>query len=198
MDNVNRYVYEDIDEIPVFNFFKCCEGKYKYMYNDRKGDETEEVIKTFKNIYDKYCELTITNKTLKYYRLIGEIEWLEKKLMFVPILVNLLVKAPVEKKKLVIDEIKTWGFKIDLKKPLKEQLENIAQRLNNSTTKLQRKKDEVEEINGVEKGDVSLSKQVAKLKTILTGVSIDINKDSIATWVAYWDEVAAINNKGNE
>lgn len=198
MDSKNRYVYEDIDEIPVYNFFKCCEGKLKYMYNDRKGEVCKEVEDSFKLMYDKYCELTVSNKTLKYYRILGEVDYIEKKLNIVPVLVNLLIKTPKERSLEIVKELKNWGFKVNINLPLKTQLESITQRLNNTKTKLNRKNDELKEFNNADREVISLPKQVVKLKTILKGVTIDINKDSISTWVAYWDEVESINNRSNE
>lgn len=198
MDINNRYVYENIDEIPVYNFFKCCEGKYNYMYNDRKGEVNDDVIDTFKKLHDKYCALTISNKTLKYYRLIGEVEYMEKKLIFMPVLVNLLIKTPVKSNTPIIKEIKNWGYKINNDKELKPQLENITQRLNNLKTKLKRTNDELTQLNEGNGENISLPKQVAKLKSILKGVSVDIYRDSVATWVAYWDQVEELNKRSNE
>uniref|UniRef100_UPI0024A9593A 3'-5' exonuclease n=1 Tax=Phaeodactylibacter xiamenensis TaxID=1524460 RepID=UPI0024A9593A len=122
----NKNIYTDLDTLPIYNFIKCTEGKLEFMYDSKKGKITPFLSEKWNNLYDKYCELTNSNETLRYYRLIGEIEFLEKRYSITVMLVDLLAKSP--EKQPICDELKEWGFKINLKKKnAYESLEEIAQ-----------------------------------------------------------------------
>jgi len=56
--------YEHIDEVPVYNFFKIANGKYQYLYKDKKdydSDYPKELFRiVFTNMYFQFRKLDNT------------------------------------------------------------------------------------------------------------------------------------------
>ena len=186
--------YRDLDTMPIYNFIKCIDRELKYMYVSKNGEITNKIVNKWEQLYNKFCELTKNNEMFRYYRLIGEIEYLDKRIEIVPVLVSFLSKN-IDKQS-VCEELNEWGLKLDLKKPLKPQLDRIAKILNNSKNKLNRKKEEIEKINNKPKEDISLQAQKAKLHRIL-GISVNIFTTSVTEWLAYWEEVKQLSKVNN-
>lgn len=186
-------IYRDIDELPIYNFYKCFEGKYNYIYINRRGVEKPEIESVWKSIYDKYCELTYNNSTLKYYRLIGEIQFLKDRKIFAPILLNLLTKTPKDETQDIVKELRRWKLKVNINNDLKQEFEKASRILNNSDNSLKRKISELEAIKDKPKETLSLQTQKAKLHKAL-GIEINLHTTSVTEWLAYWDELKHIKH----
>lgn len=194
MATKHKDFYKDLDTMPIYNFMKCIDRELKYMYVSKNGEITNKIVNKWEKLYNKFCELTKNNEMFRYYRLIGEIEYLDKRIEIAPVLVSFLSKN-IDKQS-ICDELGEWGLKLNLKKPLKPQLDRIAKTLNNSKNKLNRKKEELEKINNKPKEDISLQAQKAKLHRIL-GISVNIFTTSVTEWLAYWDEVKQLSKVNN-
>lgn len=189
-------IYTDLDILPIYNFDKCMNGELKYLFPSKKGVINKDVEQLWEKMYNAYCLLTVNNESLTYYRLIGEIAWLEKRLIFVPILLNLLLKTPNKDKSQILKELSAWKFSINEVNPLESEIELVITALNNSKTKLKRKIDEYKDIKEKPKDGVSLAVQKAKLHRLL---NIDVNTriTSVTEWLAYWGEVKLLSKKDN-
>lgn len=187
-------IYTDLDELPIYNFTKCANGELKFMYHGRKGKITNHIKSKWEELYNNYCELTNTNKTLRYYRLIGEIEYLRKRDHIAPILINLLLKTPTNNRKNIINELKEWGLKIYEDKDIEQQVKRALKILNNSKNKLNRKLEELDDIKEKPTENISLSVQKAKLHKLL-GIDVNVVTTSVLEWLAYWKEVEQLSNK---
>lgn len=194
MDIKNTNIYTDLEVFPIYNFYKCLSGNLEYIYEERKGEVTEEIEGLWAKLYDEYFELISNNEHQQYFRLVLEIEWLRNRLTYAPILINQLLKTPENDRKEVIDELKKWRLPIKTENDIPKCLDI----LNNSKTKIKRKEDELNELNNknskLKDNGISLEEQSVKLQRRL-GVTPDIFKDSVIKWLAYWKELKELSNK---
>lgn len=191
-------IYEDLDIIPIYNFDKCSKVDLRFMYEGKKGEVTPELTEKWDELYNRYCELTAGNQTANYYRLIGEITWLEKRLVFVPVLLNILLKSANKDNPYTLKELSLWGLPINKNKDLEKEVERVLKALNNSKTKLTRKISEFEDIKDknekAKEGGTTIQAQAISINKAL-GVKPDIYKDSVVMWLEYFNEMSKLNKK---
>ena len=187
MANKYENIYTDIDELPIYNFYKCVDGRLNFMYRDRKGEENVIVRKEWNKIYNQYCKLTYNNSTLKYYRLVGEIEFLKNRKIFAPILLGLLLKTPKNELKHILEELKKWKIRININNDIDKEIEKGLRVLKNSENTLTRKSNELESMNEKPKKVLSLQSQKARVHKNI-GISVDLHNTSVSEWLAYLDE----------
>lgn len=187
----NENIYDNIDELPIYNFHKCSKGEFKYLFKDKKLKESPLVSKTWNNIYNEYCKLTYNNSVLRFYRLFGEIEYLKNLQIFAPVLLNLLTKTPKDDRVIIYEELKKWKIKLNINDSLDKQLEKGLKYINNSKNKLKRKEAELNEIKDKPVKSYTLQQQKAKLHKAL-GVDVNLHTCSVTEWLAYWDEVKSL------
>lgn len=187
-------IYTNLEVFPIYNFYKCLSGTMEYIYIDRKGEVTEEILSIWDNLYDEYFKLISNSEHQNYFRLILEVEWLKNRLIYAPILINIVLKTPENDRKVINDELRRWRLPINTVNDIPKCLEI----LNNSKTKIKRKEEEIESLNAknskLKENSISLEKQSVKLQRRL-GVTPDIFKDSVIKWLAYWDELKEISSK---
>lgn len=184
--------FNNLRDFPIFNFDMCMKGELNYIYQSRKGEVTEDIKSLWDDLYNEYFQLTSNSEHQQYFRLVLEVRWLKNRLIYAPILIDLAFKTPEKERKLVFDELKKWKLNIKTEK----DLEKAAAILNNSKTKIKRKESELQELN--EKNEklstnkISLESQAVKIYKRI-GLKPDIFKDSVLTWLAYWDEIKELN-----
>lgn len=187
-------IYTNLEVFPIYNFYKCLSGVMEYIYIDRKGEVTEEILSIWDGLYDEYFKLISNSEHQNYFRLILEVEWLKNRLIYAPILINIVLKTPENDRKVINDELRRWRLPINTVNDIPKCLEI----LNNSKTKIKRKEEEIEDLNAknskLKENSISLEKQSVKLQRRL-GVTPDIFKDSVIKWLAYWDELKEISSK---
>lgn len=187
-------IYTNLEVLPIYNFYKCLSGAMEYIYIDRKGEVTEEILSIWDGLYDEYFKLISNSEHQNYFRLILEVEWLKNRLIYAPILINIVLKTPENDRKVINDELRRWRLPINTVNDIPKCLEI----LNNSKTKIKRKEEEIEDLNAknskLKENSISLEKQSVKLQRRL-GVTPDIFKDSVIKWLAYWDELKEISSK---
>lgn len=192
MDINTTAFYDDLETMPIYNFYKCSKGEMRYIYHNRKGGTTEEIVKVWDEMYNKYHELTATSENVNYYNLIIEAKWLERRLIYAPLLIELALKTPQKDREKIYKELRGWKLFIKSEKDIEKALTI----LNNSRTKLKRKELEIEEhIKRNEKlksVGMSLEKQAVKLQRRL-GVTPNIFKDSVLKWLAYFEELEQLS-----
>jgi len=80
--NTSERYYLSIDEIPLFNWFKCHDGKLKYTRKNRIGSEKED-LESWTKIYDEYLSRFGINEEFQNFmqkqidKAIKECEYLE-------------------------------------------------------------------------------------------------------------------------
>lgn len=197
MDINTTAFYDDLETMPIYNFYKCSKWEMRYIYHNRKGETTEEIVKVWDEMYNKYHELTATSENVNYYNLIIEAKWLERRLIYAPLLIELALKTPQKDREKIYKELRGWKLFIKSEKDIEKALTI----LNNSRTKLKRKELEIEEhIKRNEKlksVGMSLEKQAVKLQRRL-GVTPNIFKDSVLKWLAYFEELEQLSKENGK
>ena len=197
MVTTDTYIYTDLDELPIYNFYKCVDGKLEYLYEQKKGDVNNKINEVWNKLYNDYCKITITKKQERYYRLLSAIKWLEDRLIYTPIIIESLLKTPIDDRDGLILELKEWKLFINTRNNLDSELSKCLKILNNSKSKIKRKHSELSSINNNENKDtISLSSQKTKLHKLL-GLDIDTKTTSVTEWVSYWNDVKDIKQEKN-
>lgn len=185
MDVQTQSFYDNLDEMPIYNFMKCTEGQLHFMFISKKGDVTKDIKDKFSELDDKYCELTASNSSFRYFKLIGDIEFLKARLDIAPLLLNNLLKSSLNDSVLITKELKEWGLKIDLKLDLKPQYETCLLKLTNSKNQLERKSEELKELINKPNKTISLQELKVKLHK-MSGINVDLMSTSVTEWIEYW------------
>jgi len=196
MDAKNTCIFEDLDIIPIYNFDKCLKGELKYMYEAKRGEITDKVVEAWDLLQDEYCELTATNISGNYYRLMSEIAWLEKRLVFVPLLLNMLLDKDVKDKPLILKELSAWKLPVNSSSHIAVEVERVLKALNNSKTKLSRK---IYEYNEIKKSNEAIDQPTIQSQAIMICKALDIkpniHSDSVIMWLEYFKEIKNLNKK---
>ena len=191
MDASNTYVYTDLDELPIYNFYKCIDGKLNYLYKNKVGEITKDIVKIWEDLYNNYCEIDNNGSRQKKYRLIGEIKELELRKDIAPILFNMLLKEDFDKS--IIDVLSSFKLKIDVSKQLIPQVEKHLKTLNNSTNKIKRKELELKRLSEGKKEEVNINELAIIIERNI-GVKTNIFTDSVKKWLAYGVIIEKKNN----
>lgn len=190
-------IYNNIDILPIYNFNKCFKGDLKYMFKDLNFIDSPVVKTQWNKLYNEYCKLTYNNTTLKYYRLVGELKFLENREIYVPVLLDLLTKTPKDDRGDIITELRKWKISVNKNTDLNKLFEVSIKVLNNSKNTYNRKLAELEAMNNKPKEVLSLQQQKAKLHKLL-GINIDLHTTSVSEWLAYWEEVKTLKQNDGE
>ncbi len=197
----NTNIYTDLDELPIYNFYKCIDGRLEYLYEERKGSINDDITSIWRRLYNDYCEITITKRQERYYRLLSTVKWLEERLIYAPILIEALLKSPSEERDGLIIELNNWKLKINKNKNIDNELKRCLNILNNSRSKIKRKHEELKLINkdsGEFNESLSLSSQKTKLHKLL-GLDVNTRTATVTEWISYWKDVKDLKiNKNGE
>lgn len=183
----NKSFYNNLDEMPVYNFFKCFEGDLKYMYVLKNGDINETITDKWSVLYDKYCELTYSKKTKEYYKIIADISFLNNRLVFVPLLLDQLLKKGANHCEGLIRELSKWKVNINKQKPIKDEVKKALTLVNNSRNKINRLKTKIDKINENKVELPSIQAQKVRLHKNLN-IDINIMTTSVTEWLSYLKE----------
>jgi len=196
-----RY-YRNCDELPIYNFYKVMETK-NYCFLCLDYDEynelelKEDVEELWSEIYEEYVNISGDSSTAMYYELIQEVLYLETRYkVALDLLKNLSSESMSEEMKMAyIEELREWKYKIDISKPLGEELDRMIVQLKGSENKIRLKNNELEQFKdeGSKNEKVSLIKQTVKLEQALGRNNIDTKKIPVSKWIAMMNEVKEIN-----
>jgi len=196
-----RY-YRNCDELPIYNFYKVMETK-NYCFLCLDYDEynelelKEDVEELWSEIYEEYVNISGDSSTAMYYELIQEVLYLETRYkVALDLLKNLASESMIEEMKMAyIEELREWKYKIDISKPLGEELDRMIVQLKGSENKIRLKNNELEQFKdeGSKNEKVSLIKQTVKLEQALGRNNIDTKKIPVSKWIAMMNEVKEIN-----
>lgn len=191
----NIELYRSLEDLSIYRFDKIIHGDLRYL--SKKENVTNVKIsnvynEVWKGLYNDYAAKTNNNTTIRVYLLLGEINYLSLRYKIVPELIDVaLSSTDLDIFKMAITEIKSWGFSMDMNNPIVEETNKIIKALNNSITKIKRKRAEYKELTKKEEKALSIIQQKVKLERVI-GIKVDIKKDSVLDWLAYWDEFKII------
>ena len=85
-----------------------------------------------------------------------------------------------------VEELKKWGYHINLKNDLDDELNKAVHQLKSSKNKINIKNSELKEMKrnmGMESSSMSLIEQSARLEQGLSRNNIDIEKTVVSKWI---------------
>jgi predicted ribosome quality control (RQC) complex YloA/Tae2 family protein len=194
----NIELYSSLEEISIYRFDKIINGDLRYLANVENVTNvkiSEAYKESWKKLYNEYASKTKNNTIVRVYLLLGEINYLSLRLKVVPMLIDIMISSTdIDIFNMAVEEINKWGFFINKEKPMRDEINKITKALNNSITKIKRKKSEYKELTKEKQESLSLIQQKIKLEVIL-GIKIDVKRESVLDWLSYWDEVKIITER---
>lgn len=187
------------ETLSIYCFYKILEtGDYNYLAIEEENIvdsfDREVLSKTWAKIYEEYCKLTKDNRALEYYRLKGDLIYLETRKQIVSKLFSQIAirNMPREIFMSYIEEIKQWGFKYRKKRKVLEDMEDLGRQIKATSNRINIS---IAKLESFETGDkpVPLEKQVVGVEYALGKNCIDTKKTSVTKWVYMFDKIKEIN-----
>lgn len=188
-------IYEKLDEIPVFNFFKIfnnVEKNINYIYKKSKGKKLlpkSKLFDTFDKLQNDYLALTFTKSNLQDEKLKAKVTYLTGKINIIELVLDSFLKTHDENIFLLLNEFREFKLELPITtddvKEIKKQKTYITNTINLSLAKFKLKhKAELEnEITG-EDLEKDLDKQALSLESYLElGYNLNVKKISILRWI---------------
>jgi hypothetical protein len=159
-------IYRKCDEMPLWNFQKYLEtNELKYFTKELKEVKGLDIV--MNDFFIEYLELTKNNSVFRKFSNIYKLMKLEGKYKCIVLLTNSLynydIKYGIDTFNNLVAELDKWGYKIDVKGDIFEQLETINQRnrvleTQINTLQIELKKDDKEESQSIEAQLISVSR----------------------------------------
>lgn len=159
-------IYRKCDEMPLWNFQKYLEtNELKYFTKELKEAKGLDIV--MNDFFIEYLELTKNNSVYRKFSNIYKLMKLEGKYKCIVLLTNSLynydIKYGIDTFNNLVAELDKWGYKIDIKGDIFEQLETINQRNRVLETQInalqiELKKEDKEESQSIEAQLISVSR----------------------------------------
>lgn len=188
-------IYEKLDEIPVFNFFKIfnnVEKNINYIYKKSKGEKLlpkSILFDTFDKLQNDYLALTFTKSNLQDEKLKAKVTYLTGKINIIELVLDSFLKTHDENIFLLLNEFREFKLELPITtddvKEIQKQKTYITNKINLSLAKFKLKhKAQLEnEIKG-EDLEKDLDKQALSLESYLElGYNLNIKKISMLRWI---------------
>lgn len=163
-------------------------------YNEVDFDEIK-AQELWEKIYNDFCKLGNDNTSLLYYELLEQLSYLKMRKLFVLSFLNQLefFKKPDFILELYFSELAEWGYKIDSKNPLTDELDKMYLLIRGNDNKIGLVESEIKFLKEDEQEPVSLVKQAIKLAQGLGKERIDTKTTTAEEWIGLFDELKIIN-----
>lgn len=177
-------------DIMLWNFNKIIEtGNYRYLIPDWDGIERieinqEEAKKAWNKIYSEYCNLTLNNKAISYYKSVQKLIYFETRYEICSkLILEMLFREMTEN--VFLKYIKTLRtFDIPYNKDIKDVdcLEKASLFLKATKNQIELLSHEIKELSaGGEK--ISFEKEIVSAEQALGRNEIDPKKTSVTKWI---------------
>ena len=185
--------YKSIETLPIFNYFKCTEGDFRYMYKCEDVDDAPshnvETAKAWETIQEEWSEAIDKGKAsesrMKYYHVIK----LKRELLFLEGCIILLAIKDDEE---VIAELIKKRYNYDKNNKL-VSLQVLNGEYDNLKNKIEEKKHEL-----LNSGDeVDKYELIASIERF-RGIQIDLHRTSTALFIAYLKEAKKESERNNK
>jgi len=204
MDNLR--LHRSCETLSIYSFHKIMEssnychliidwdGYSKIDFDIQKNFDEDDLQDIWKGIYDEYCKLTNDNKSLHFYQLLEQVNYLEVRRYIVSNLIQQMVAN--EKKEeildLYIETLRQWKYIWDKNLVYHEAIFKLLKDLKASENKIELKKDELEKLKSSDE-PMTLTQQVVKLERALERNLIDPKITSVEKWIELMNQVKDIN-----
>lgn len=188
-------IYEKLDEIPVFNFFKIfnnVEKNINYIYKKSKGEKLlpkSKLFDTFDKLQNDYLALTFTKSNLQDEKLKAKVTYLTGKINIIELVLDSFLNTHDENIFLLLNEFREFKLELPITtddvKEIKKQKTYITNTINLSLAKFKLKhKAELENEITEENLEKDLDKQALSLESYLElGYNLNVKKISMLRWI---------------
>jgi len=193
--------YETPQQMPLWNLLEYLKTKdLRYFTKEFKHHKDLDNIMT--DFYGHYLKLTKNNSIINRFGVIHNILKYTTKYNTVSLILKALYNFPkegdIKQFEMLIDALEKWNYRIDRRKDVFKQLEDISNRIQGIKTKIAIYEAELEE---EDKGEVSsIESQLITVGRILElKYRIEPKEITVADWVEYQkqaEESVKRQNKG--
>lgn len=200
---ITNNLYKDCSVLPIYNFDMVYKSKdYRYLvvefdgYNDVEIPENHE--EHWKTIHDQWIELIDNNEITYYYQLILEVTYLQtrydvvKMLLFEVYRQDSMTESDLD---LYIEALGKWHYNYDKTKDRFDEIERLMKQHKGSENKLGIKTSELKEMAKKDDGEVRTLEAQAVILEKITGIKVDIMKDSVIRWIEIQKLAQSINEQ---
>lgn len=193
---LSKKLYASCDELPKWNFDKILQTndlKYLivgYEYGDIEVPENAQ--KVWEAILEEYNEKIANNKILQFYEMIIDVDELENRAYYGPILLNQIIyrggEMPKKMREEYIQLLSQYGFKINKEKSLKEEVERLSKQFKVVNMKIETKS---KEINDFKEKNFSNNTTTAEIKIKIykiCKVDLDLKRTTVSEWLLWIEE----------
>lgn len=178
----DRAVYSNCSELSIKVFYDIV-NKGNLQLLVISGDYSDiELNEVWENIYDEYCTLVDDGKTKQQLMTRARVNAMSNKLHYCNEILKLMSRGNTTEKtqERCFEVLRKYGYILDRKKELSNELESLARRLRQLQSQIKIKMSEIDD-NG-KKLEVKLMKSVVTLERILKR-EIDIDKTTVEKWI---------------
>ncbi|WP_424493888.1 hypothetical protein [Salinimicrobium sp. GXAS 041] len=174
--------YTDL-KIPVDNFYRALKGDLTALWIGKQGKK--DLSEAWKNIYEQYCEVAeIDTREAKQA---AKINVMIYKYNIIQNLIEVLKKGEDQN---IIDAVKVlnskkYGYKIDLLKPLKPQVDSLERSQKSFLTRIKIEENKLPKETEEDKKElVNIMDAVIAIENSKPGITIDVYTMPMIKWVA--------------
>lgn len=188
------------DTLSIFCFHEILKtGDYNHLSKKEGRDIVKEhgrdiLSKVWSKIYEEYCKKTNDNRSLEYYRIKGELIYLETRRQVVSKLFSQIAlrNMPREDFMCYIEEIKAWGFKYKKQRKVLVDMEDLSRQIKATSNRINIY---IAKLKSFESGSkpVPLEKQVVGVEYALNKNHIDTKITSVSKWIYMFEKIKEIN-----
>ena len=186
-------IYSSCDLLPISLFHKILKSNdytllYKEYQNLKNKPNEKKLSDLWLDIYDEYLSLVNDESVQYYYELEKDVMYLTKRYEISFYMLKQLTNVVLDIDYMIayVEELKKWGYHINLKNDLDDELNKAVHQLKSSKNKINIKNSELKEMKrnmGMESSSMSLIEQSARLEQGLSRNNIDIEKTVVSKWI---------------
>lgn len=185
-------IYKTCRELNMFRFYEVLDTKeYRYLLKDYDVELKEDLKTELKGIwieiFKEYIVLKDDREIKKSFRKLALINKLETKLMICKELLKCLTHQSTKKgQKELIKELSAWGYPINQRKNLNEEIERIIRNFKALKSSISIKKVEFEKEfkKDLSNEKLNIDKQVVNVEQVL-GNTINLHTTMVSKWIEY-------------
>ena len=194
-------IFKSCRTLSMFRFYEILNSKdYKYLIENYDEIEIDDQLKIeltliWNNLFKEYIVLKDDKEIKLSFRQLALIDKLEKKLEICKLLLEALTyqttrKAQVE----YIKELSAWGYAINRRKPLQDEIDRITRNLKSLRSNILIKKAEFEKTHKKElkQEKINIDKDIVNVEHVLNKV-INSEETMISKWIEYIKKAKEVN-----
>ena len=201
-------IYKTCRTISLFRFYEILDSKdYKYLIDDWENTKIDEKLqlelnKIWIELFKEYIVLKDDSEIKTSFKKLALIDKMKTKLAISSSLLNgYLSQSSKQEKKKYSDELKAWGFKINVNLPQQNQVDRLISSFKALKSTIEIKQIEWDKLFKKELTEekINIDEQIVNVEDVLGGgKTIDSEKTMVSKWVFYVKKATMIAKKRNK